>query len=357
MADQEQRTYGVGILGNCCTHGAGMAGAFRGHPRTRVVCGYEPDERRGPELAAAMELDLADSYEAAANHPDVEIVCVTTDPCDKADMVELACARGKHILLNKPMCESLDSARRIVAAVEGAGVKCVHDIPMVKALPVFARLRADMAAQEHGRPVAYYHSFGMTFAMDFPIRDHWPERFDPPELSGGGEMTNMGCYAIDYMVTLLGSPRSVQAKRQAFWEEYAESPVENFGQIVCDYGDFYATLVVGKQKLTDPLRSTTNSLHIMFRNTNLLLDPVSESVAVNGVPQEPADYIGDTIVEGSIDQLLRCIEEDAEPHDTVEQGRMGVEVLMAAYRSIVDDGAVVELPIADGANPLVEVGA
>jgi hypothetical protein len=66
------------------------------------------------------------------------------------------------------------------------------------------------------------------------------------------------------------------------------------------------------------------------------------------------EYVGDTVVEGSIDQLIRCTEGDADPYDTVELGRMGVEVLMAAYRSIVEGGAVVRLPLRDGANPLVD---
>jgi len=345
-------TYGVGVLGNCCTHGAGLAGAFSAHLRTRIVTGFEPDARRGPELAEAMGLPLAESYEAVANRPEVDILCVTTDPCDKAKMVELACAAGKPILLNKPMCESLDSARRIEKAVRDSGVKCVFDIPMVKGLAPYAKLRQEMAESKYGRPIAYHHDFGMTFPPNFPIRDLWPERFDPPEVSGGGEMTNMGCYAIDYMVTLLGLPKTVQAKRASFWQEYAESPAENFGQIVCDYGDFFATLAVGKQKLTEPMQGV-NDLSIRFANTNLLLNAYTETCIVNGVIRPMTEYIGDTVVEGSIDQLLRCIEGDADPYDTVELGRMGVEVPMAAYRSIVEGGAVVRLPLKDGQNPLV----
>jgi predicted dehydrogenase len=264
----------------------------------------------------------------------------------------MACAAGKHVLLNKPACESLDSARRIERAVQSSNVKCVLDIPMVKSLAPYARLRQEMAEGKYGRPIAYHHDFGMTFPPDFPIRNLWPERFDPPEVSGGGEMTNMGCYAIDYMVTLLGSPKSVQAKRASFWQEYAESPAENFGQIICDYGDFYATLAVGKQKLTEPLQGV-NDLSIRFPNTNLTLSPYADTCLINGVSRPMAEYVGDTAPEGSIDQLLRCIEEDAEPRDNVELGRMGVEVLMAAYRSIVEGGAIVALPLDDGANPLV----
>ena len=327
------KVYGVGILGNCCTHGQGLVGALNGHPRTRAVAGHEEDERRGAELKEAMGLDLAGSYEAVADDPEVEILCVTSDPCDKAVMVELACARGKPVLLNKPMCESVESARRIEAAVADSGGQCVLDIPMVKGLAPYARLRADMAEGQWGRPIAYHHDFGMCFPMDFPIRDLWPERFDPPEVSGGGEMTNMGCYAIDYMVTLLGKPVSVQAKRASFWQEYADSPVENFGQIICDYGDFFATLSVGKQKLDGPHQGV-NDLSIRFPNHNLLLSPYTDTALVNGVSVPMAEYVDGAAPTGSIDQLIRAIEGMGEVEDTVELGRVGVEVLAAAYASV-----------------------
>ncbi len=251
-------------------------------------------------------------------------------------MVELAAAHGKSILVNKPMCESLDSARRIEAAVSDA--HSVLDIPMVKGLAPFAKLREEMAEGEWGRPISYHHDFGMTFGMDFPIRALWPERFDPPEVSGGGEMTNMGCYAIDYMVTLLGMPESVTAKKASFWEEYADSPAENFGQIVCDYGEFYATLAVGKQKLDEPMQGV-NDLSIRFANRNVLLDPYTDMAIINGASVPMAEYVGDTRPKGSIDQLIRAIEGEGEIADTVELGRMGVEVL-AAYVSIEGGGAV-----------------
>lgn len=345
--------YRLGILGNCCTHGAGLASGLNARADVEVLTGYERDPRRGRELAEAMGCPLADDYEEVLTHPDVDIVVITTDPCDKAEMVERACAAGKHIFLNKPMAHSLDSARRIVRAVEDSGVKLVLDIPMVKFLPAYAKLKEEVRAGVYGRPLSYYHAFGMAFAFDFPITDLWPERFDPPEKAGGGEMTNMGCYAIDYVVTLFGSPRAVQAKWRKSWEAYRKADVEHYGQIVLDYGDFFALLAVGKQQLPEP-RQGNNCLSLLFENTNLLLDPYTETLIWNGVRRDLAAYLGDYQVESSMDQLLRCIETGAEPDSGAATGAAGVEVLMAAYRSIVNGGTVVELPLEEGGNPLIK---
>jgi hypothetical protein len=67
----------------------------------------------------------------------------------------------------------------------------------------------------YGKVMGYHHLFGMNFDPAFDLQRVWPERLDPAEKSGGGEMTNMGCYAIDFAVALLGRPRAATAK----WRE------------------------------------------------------------------------------------------------------------------------------------------
>lgn len=337
--------YNVGVIGNCCTHGAGIAGSLKAREDIDITAGYEQNPRRAYELSNALEFALTGSYDEIFRNPDVDIVVITTDPCDKAEMVEKACEAGKHIFLNKPFCHILADANRIVKAVEGSGVQLVFDIPMVKFLPALSKLKEEILIGKYGKIISYYHAFGMTFPMDFPIRDLWPERFDPPEKSGGGEMTNMGCYAIDFAVTLLGMPAAVQAKWMKFWEEYQESDVENFGQIILDYGDFYAMLSVGKQKLIDEPMKGNNSLSFLFEHNNIFIDPYSETLMINGIPMNFQEYLSGYECESSLDQLLRCIETDAEPESSVRIGAMGVEVLMAAYQSIANNGQIVSLPL------------
>ena len=327
-----------------------MVHTFRQHPRVELAGGFETDPRRGPELAKAMGMPLAKSADELLGRDDVSIVGVASDPCDKASYVERAAAAGKHVFLNKPMSESLDSARRIVKAVAKARVKCVLDIVMVKFQPPFVRLLADVKAGRLGKVFGYYHNFGMNFAPDFDLAAAWPERLDPAAKSGGGEMTNMGCYAIDYMVTLLGRPRRVEARWRHEWPCYRDAKAEHFGQILCDYGDFYAVLAVGKQQLAADRRHSS-CLHLIAEHENLLVDGYAQVVTRNNVPTPFAEYVAGIQVESPLDQLLRCIETGAEPASSVATGADGVEVLMAAYASIVRGGAV-SLPLESGRNPL-----
>ena len=345
------KSYNVGILGNCCTHGAGICSMFKGRSDTHVIAAYEENPRRAEELQGSSVRLCRTSYEAVINHPEVDFVAVTCDPGDKAEMVERAAAAGKHIFLNKPLCESLDSARRIDKAVKTHNVHFVHDIPMVRFIPVYARLLEEVQLGVHGTVMGYHHLFGMNFPTDFELEAAWPERLDPPQKSGGGEMTNMGCYAIDYAVSLFGRPKTVTAKWRKLWNVYAETDTENFGQIVLDYGDFFAFLEVGKQQLVKDRRHS-NSMTINFEGQTMFIDASAQVLTINHVPQDYNQFVEGATVVGSVEQLIGAIENGTPPTSNIETALIAVETLMAAYRSILEEQTMV-LPLSSGENPLI----
>lgn len=358
-----QARYRVGILGNCCTHGEFVVAALQREPRAELAGGWEVDPRRAPGLTRALGMPLRASARELLEDPTIDVVAVCTDPCDKADRVEEAAGAGKHVFLNKPMAESLDSALRIEAAVERHGVQLVHDIPVIRFDPLMAKLLHDVLAGAYGEPLHHAHSWGMTFSPDFPLAEVWPERLDPPARSGGGEMTNMGCYAVDYMVAAWGRPLTVQAKAASPWQVYRDAGVESFGQIVADYGAFFAVLAVGKQALRSlpPMdlaealspRNWHNVLHLQFARANVLVHPYTGLLQLDGRQLDPHEFLGDFRCQTPFGQLVDAIETSVPPASSAAQARLGVEVLMAAYRSIVSEGEVVKLPLADGRNPLV----
>jgi predicted dehydrogenase len=353
----------VGVLGNCCTHGEFVVAALTAEPDAELVGGCEADPRRAAALASKLGTPLRSTPDELIEDPEIDVIAVSCHPCDKARWVERATEAGKHIFLNKPMCESLDSARRIQAAVRRHGVQLVHDIVVIRFNPVTARLLDEVRRGTYGEPLHHAHSWGMTFSTDFPLAEVWPERLDPPGLSGGGELTNMGCYAVDYMVALWGRPTSVQARWMKTWDVYRAADVENFGQIVADYGSFYAALAVGKQTLASRPSMTVddalspanwhNVLQIQFADANLTALPQLGVVIRDGRMLSADEYVGAFTALTPFGQLVQAIETGAPPESDVDVALLGVEVTMAAYRSIRDGGAIVTLPLEDGAHPLV----
>jgi predicted dehydrogenase len=112
------KTYNLGIIG------AGMYGkvlmrCFRQDPRAETLWVNSASE--ATTKAAAEEFGVekwALDYREVLADPAVDAVVIATPPYLHAEQLESALAAGKHVLLEKPMAESLASVRRIVAAVE-----------------------------------------------------------------------------------------------------------------------------------------------------------------------------------------------------------------------------------------------
>ena len=165
-------------------------------------------------------------------------------------------------------------------------------------------------------------------------------------------MTNMGCYAIDYALHVLGTPQRVEARWQKFWEPYRKADVENFGQILLDYDRFWGVLSVGKQMVQTEI-GPRNALTIEFENRTIVLAMDSGFILVNGHPQPLEEYLCAHHCDSAIDQLLRCIEEGQLPESNIESAATGVEVLCAAYLSILENRPV-PIPLEESRHPLFE---
>jgi hypothetical protein len=166
------------------------------------------------------------------------------------------------------------------------------------------------------------------------------------------------------MVALWGLPASIQAKRTTTWDVYEEAGVESFGQIVADYGRFFAILAAGKQRLRSlPSMSLADALspqnwhdvlELQLADANVTVLLASDLVIRDGRALSREEYVGDFRCPTPFEQLVRAIETSTPPESDARAGCLGVEVTMAAYRSIAEGGTVVPLPLVDGSNPLVQ---
>ena len=163
------------------------------------------------------------------------------------------------------------------------------------------------------------------------------------------------------MIGLWGRPKSIQAKSTAYWDIYREAGVENFAQVLADYGDFFAVLASGKQ----PLRSLPsmdvaealnprnwhNILELQFEQHNWTVLPFESLLIHNGrrIPFER--FLSGYACPTPFQQLLRAIETGQTPESGVASARLGVEVLTAAYRSAERGGTSVVLPEEGSGNP------
>jgi predicted dehydrogenase len=185
----------VGIIG------AGIAGerhavAFAARPDAAVAAVADTDPSRGRALAARFGAAYyADYREALAHGIDAAIVCLP-----HALHAECAtdAARAKvHLLLEKPIANTLDDARRIIDAADAADIRLM--------IGYVHRFRDEVATAHElilegrlGRPATALDRFISGGMQDTPA---WVWDRDA---AGGGVVMYGGVHAIDRLRWLLG---------------------------------------------------------------------------------------------------------------------------------------------------------
>jgi predicted dehydrogenase len=114
-------TVGIGILGS----------GFMGRTWSEVAANHAKGTqlvavaggRRAPRLAEDYGVPLEPTFEALLARADVDAVVITTPPIGHGDEGVQAAAAGKHLLVEKPMANTVADARRMVQAADAADVR------------------------------------------------------------------------------------------------------------------------------------------------------------------------------------------------------------------------------------------
>ena len=150
-----KKTFGVLV------HGAGWVStqhldAYAANPHTEVLAvssrSAESARRRATE-AGLHEVATYDDLTAALKHPGIDIVSICTPQHVHCQNVIAAAGAGKHLVIEKPVANSLDELARMQAAVNEAGVQTVVSF-VLRWNPLFCELKRRIASGNIGRP--YY---------------------------------------------------------------------------------------------------------------------------------------------------------------------------------------------------------
>lgn len=172
--------------------------------RIEVLHAFSPSANRRAAFAKAHGLPVSDTIEAIFSDPRVDAVMVLTPPNTHLEMVQMAAAAGKHVLLEKPLEVSIDRAEQLVAVAEAAGVT-LGIVLQNRFRPAALELKAIISEGRLGqlvqmsvrtsywRPQSYYDEPGRgTLARD-----------------GGGVLLTQAIHNLDLMISLIGAPDMV----------------------------------------------------------------------------------------------------------------------------------------------------
>ena len=185
----------------------------------KVIVGRNPTETR--EAAASYGWQEASTdWEQVMARGDIDLVDISTPGEWHCPMALEAARQGKHIVCEKPLANTLPEARRMVEAVEQAGVRhfLMHNYRRVPAVALTKKFVQD------GRLGKIYH-FRARYLQDWAMSSglHMLWRFDK-NLAGSGALGDLGAHIIDLARHLCGEIAELAAVTETFIPKRPAAP-------------------------------------------------------------------------------------------------------------------------------------
>ena len=193
----EQRRLRIGVAGLGRAFSL-MLPTFLRDPRVQLVAACDPREEARRQFAADFGARIYTDVPDLAGDPDVEVIYVASPHQFHARHTELAAAKGKHVLVEKPMALSTVECERMIAACSAANVHLIvghchsFDTP-------YLRTR-ELIRQGSFGAVKMIQAFNYT---DYLYRPRRPEELQTAE--GGGAVFSQAAHQVDIVRMLAGS--------------------------------------------------------------------------------------------------------------------------------------------------------
>jgi len=340
----------LAVVGFAHGHVDAYAAEIRGMEEAAVVAGWDHDAARGEAACQRHGCEFLPDLEAMLARPDLSGVMIGSETSLHADHVEAAARAGKDILLQKPMALTLEDCDRIIAAVEAAGVRFCLAWQM-RCDPQNIWMREAVRSGLIGRVLMLRRRHGLGTQLWPDFADSWHVR---PELNRGMFMDD-AAHPVDLLYWMLGQPTSVVAEIDTLLNP--KVPDDNgvavyrfaggvMGIVECSFTCLAAeetTLIVGDrgtivQSYGDlpscgpvPIPGGTRGLKYILAGETAwttvdIPTPASHGERIRAVARPAVDFF----------QGKRA------PIATAEEGRVNVQMLLAAYES-AREGRKVEI--------------
>jgi predicted dehydrogenase len=187
---------------------------FKHSKQGKLVALVSGDKLKAQRLARKFGAGASYTYDelpACLSDPQVEAVYIATNNGSHARYTVQAANAGKHVLCEKPMANSVEECRQMLAACRASDVRLM--IAYRKYFePSSLELKKLYTSGKLGR-LKYIHSAFGIFLPPVLKRGAW--HLDP-RLSGGGSLPDVGVYCVNTVCWLVGEePSAVSAYQWA----------------------------------------------------------------------------------------------------------------------------------------------
>ncbi len=185
----------------------------------KVIVGRNPDETEQARRSFGWQ-EASTDWRKTVARPDIDLVDVSTTGDTHAEMTIAAARAGKHVICEKPLANTLDDARKMLAAVEKAKVRhlIMHNYRRVPAVALAKKLIGE------GKLGRIYH-FRARYLQDWAMSPelHLVWRFSAAS-AGSGALGDLGAHIIDLARYLCGEMTEVAATLETFIKQRPVEP-------------------------------------------------------------------------------------------------------------------------------------
>lgn len=201
---QPDKRLRVGIVG------CGMISAVHAHAlntlKSTILAGAcSRSEANAERFCTQQGIRKFASYQEMLASPDIDAVSLCTPSGDHCTQILQALEAGKHVVVEKPMCITLEECDRVIQKADETGLTvCVisqhrfsdgiQEIKRAIDAGALGKIHCVQLTMHYFRPQTYYDSAAWrgTWALD-----------------GGGVLMNQGIHGVDMLCYLLGRAQSV----------------------------------------------------------------------------------------------------------------------------------------------------
>jgi predicted dehydrogenase len=187
------------------------------NPKAKVVAIADINEELAKSVASEFGIkNVFNNYRDLLALKEVDVVSICTPPFAHAEITIDAAKMGKHVLCEKPMAMNAEEAEKMVEACRKAGVKlgicssrARFDVAVEKAKEY---IQANKLGEIYYVRASSFRRRGRP-GLDILKESKW---FLDPSKAGGGALIDIGCYFLDVILYLLGSPQPISATAMTF---------------------------------------------------------------------------------------------------------------------------------------------
>ncbi|MBT4672494.1 MAG: Gfo/Idh/MocA family oxidoreductase [Rhodospirillaceae bacterium] len=300
-----------------------LAAVIEKSDQMELGAGYSRSADKTDAFAERFQCEAAPSYEAMLAMEDLDGIILTTPNSAHRQGAEAALAAGKHVFVEKPISNTLEDGRAMIAAADAAGkiLAVGHSYRRHGALRHLRRL---IDAGELGRVSLAEGVFSNDNGLNLE-EGVW--RTDGSEIPGGCLM-QIGIHQIDNLLYLMGPVSDVTAY---FARLETKPDIEDVTTLLMRFASgaigYVAADYISPRRFTLALHGTKANAYFDMDNDGLRLQRTGET------KPSPEEFEPEDHLTSEMEDFAAAIRDGAAPEIDGRQAMVPLAIVLAAKRS------------------------